>query len=255
MSGQGDRAFEGRRVIVAGGTAGLGGRIAEHFGREGAALSVCGRRPSTAHHFQERLRAEGVAVDAAPVDVTDQTALAAWLASATDALGGVDIFVANAGSSPPDETWTATLGATLLYVVEACQRLAEPLTATQGNVVMLGSVAALTTDTGPKNAAYGAGKAALAHYVTTLAQQWGPTGVRVNMVVPGPVLAPGGRWEDESIRGTPLARALKQRAALRRFVTATEVAEAVAFLAGPSASGITGTTLRVDGGFLHTAGW
>ncbi|MDF1793232.1 MAG: SDR family NAD(P)-dependent oxidoreductase [Roseovarius sp.] len=119
-----------------------------------------------------------------------------------------------------------------------------------GSIVTIASVAGIGT--GPLHG-YGPAKAAIAHLSKGLAAEWGPSGVRVNCVAPGftetPALDRG--LDAGALDGGRLAAA----SALRRLVAPAEVAQAIAFLAGPRASAITGTVLPVDAGYLVAGDW
>lgn len=246
-------SLAGMRAIIAGGTAGLGLAISRTIGRAGATLAVCGRDEDRCRRASASLTVEGSAVSRC--DAVDVTApgFEDWLEATATSFGGVDLFVANAGAGGPGHDWVSTLESTLLYVVRSCETLGAWLEEAQGRVVVIGSIARTMADIGPANAAYGASKAALAHFVAERARSWGPSGVVINAVDPGPVLVPGGWWDTDPLlhpERHQLRVGLEQRAALGRLVTPSEVADAVLFLA--RASGITGTTLRVDAGLLPT---
>ena len=245
--------FEGKSVVVAGGTRGLGRAIAETFARAGGRVATCGRNESEARSLTDEATSKDLDISAIAVDLTNHDELASWLTGCIDRLDHVNVFVASAGASARGDDWRGSLEAALLYVVAACDLLNDSLCSSKGNVVVLGSVTAQFTDGGSDVAAYGAAKAALTHYVSQKAQEWGPWGVRINSVVPGPVMVPGGAWDPQSDTPSPADLAtITESTALGRLVSADEVANAVSFLASPRASGITGSHLRVDAGFLKS---
>jgi len=93
----------------------------------------------------------------------------------------------------------------------------------------------------------------LVNHPTQLAERCGEVGVRVNVVSPRPILFPGGLWDQIRTARPPLFDAAAALAALRRHGTPEEVADTVAFLAGPRAGSITGVNLRIDGGAVKAA--
>jgi NAD(P)-dependent dehydrogenase (short-subunit alcohol dehydrogenase family) len=121
------------------------------------------------------------------------------------------------------------------------------------SVVFVSSIASVLTQLPPNEIAYGAMKAALTSFAGQMATVHGPAGVRVNLVSPGPVFFEGGVWEMIQNKQPELFARASKLAALGRMGTPEEVANAVAFLASPAASYITGANLRIDGGVIRTA--
>lgn len=115
-----------------------------------------------------------------------------------------------------------------------------------GTVVLVGSVASSRGDAGEPSAAYAASKGAVSSLARQLAVEWGPSGIRVNAVVPGVIVTPMTTIVDDA----GATAALLERLPMRRLGRADEVAAACMFLAGPHSSYITGTEITVDGGYL-----
>jgi len=241
--------FKGKRVIVTGGSRGIGRSIALGFAEAGAAVSICARSAGALEETRGELARLGGKVHAAACDVADAAALARYLDAAVAALGGLDVLVNNAsgfGHADDEAGWAAGINVDLLATVRA-SRAAEPhLEKTRGNMVHISSIAGLRAST--RTPAYGAVKAALIHHTKTQAASLGAKGIRVNCVAPGAIEFPGGVW-DQRKRDNP---ALYQRTIgsikAGRLGRPEEVANAVLFLASPLAVWITGQTIAVDGG-------
>jgi meso-butanediol dehydrogenase / (S,S)-butanediol dehydrogenase / diacetyl reductase len=181
------------------------------------------------------------------------------VAATTDAYGGLDILVANAGGEgsaaaleTSDELWDATLASNLTSGFVLARAALTALAERSGAIVIVSSVAGLFAI--PDDVGYTTSKHALIGLTRSLARDYGPRGVRVNAVCPAWTRTPAGDASMDRLgerRGTDREGAYRLSTAhvpLRRPVTAEEVAAACAFLASPEASGITGAVLPVDGG-------
>ncbi|WP_392543643.1 SDR family NAD(P)-dependent oxidoreductase [Oryzobacter telluris] len=248
-------------ALVTGASGGLGAALALALAQAGHDVGV--------HYRGDRVGAEAVAeaVEAAgrratllhaDLAVADATALDRTcedlLDACADALGPVDVVVLNA--FPQDHTaWTdldtAAWDAMHRGGLRPTTALLHRATARMqpgGVAVAVGSIEGLRP--APAHAAYAVAKAALHHLVAAAAHELGPRGVRVVGVAPGLVARDG--LEEAWPEGVARWRAT---AALGRPVEPEEVAAAVAFLASPAASGITGTTLTIDAGWSSAPGW
>jgi 3-oxoacyl-[acyl-carrier protein] reductase len=238
-----DLGLSGRKVLVTGGTKGIGRAIASLFAAEGALVAICARDAAEVEAV-----AAGLAFGKA-VDVSDGPAVVAWVGEAAAALGGIDIVVPNVSAlavAGTEEAWQAGFSTDIMgsvRVVDAAMPWLEKSDA--GSIVIISSVSGREVDfaAGP----YGAFKAALIHYAQGLAFQLAGRNIRANTVSPGNTYFPGGVWEKIE-NGNP--ELFAQSLALNptgRMGTPEEVARAVVFLASPAASFITGTNLVVDG--------
>jgi 3-oxoacyl-[acyl-carrier protein] reductase len=244
-----DLGLDGRRVLVTGGTKGIGRAIAEMFAAEGAAVAICARDKSEVKATTTELARNGCKTFGAAVDVSDGPAVTAWVGDAAAALGGIDIIVPNVSAlavAADEAAWRAGFQTDIMgtiRVVDAAMPWLEKSDA--GSIVIISSVSGREIDfaAGP----YGAFKAALIHYAQGLAFQLAPRNIRANTVSPGNTYFPGGVWEKIELGNPALFAESLALNPTGRMGTPIEVARAVVFLASPAASFITGTNLVVDG--------
>ncbi|MEQ8347003.1 MAG: SDR family oxidoreductase [Sneathiellaceae bacterium] len=241
--------LRGLKALVTGGTRGIGRGIVEALAAQDAAVAFCARTPAHVAEAEATLRGQGRTVHGAVVDVADPGPLQAWIERASQALGGLDVLVANvsaAGGGGGAQGWRASLDTDLLGCLNAVEAALPHLARSNApSITVIASTAAIEVPDG--SGAYHAIKAALVNQAAGLARTLGPRGIRVNCVSPGPVLYPGGFWQQSRDARPGQFEAMRARIPLGRMVTVAEVARAVCFLASPAASGISGTNLVVDG--------
>lgn len=232
-----------RVVVVTGAASGIGAATARHFSDLGARVVLVDVNPDVA----------GVAAslgESAAGLVADVADPGGWrdVAAACRSLGGLDVFVSNAARQiraplldldPGD--WDAQIRVNLTGSYLGLRALLPLLLDRTGSSVVI--VSSVHANAGlPGYPAYAASKAGLAGLTRQVAVDYAP--VRVNCVVPGPILTPA--WD--GVSGDDLARSI-EATALKRMGQPTEVATAIAFLASEAASYVTGATLAVDGGW------
>ena len=245
--------FRGRRVVVCGGSRGIGRGVALGFAGAGAAVSVCARSAGPLEATRAEIAARGVTAHAATCDLADGAAVQAYVEAAARALGGVDVLVNNAsgfGAADTEEGWRAGLSVDLMATVRA-SRVALPFLEASGGgacIVNVSSISGFRAST--RTPAYAAVKALLINYTASQAAMLAPKGIRVNGVAPGAIEFPGGRWEERRTSDPDLHDSMVRSIPFGRMGTPEEVADVVLFLASPLARWVTGQTVVVDGGQL-----
>ena len=244
-----DLGLKGLKAVVTGGTKGIGQAIVRTLAAEGVDVAFCARNADEVAATVAELSGLGVKLIGRVVDVADGPALAAWVAEAAAAFGGLDIVVANVSAlaiAADEAAWQRGFEVDMMGTVRLVgaamphlEKSAHPA------IVTIASVSAREIDfaSGP----YGAFKAAIVHYTQGLAYHLAGKGIRANSVSPGNTYFPGGVW-NQIEQGNP--EFFKQALAMNptgRMGTPQEMANATAFLASPAASFISGTNLVVDG--------
>lgn len=244
---QGER-FRGRVAIVTGGADGIGAATALRLGQEGAAVVVVDVAGDGAERITEELSALGAAAHAVPADVADVDSWDQVVQSAEQAFGGVDVLVNNAcawkvksAHTLPVADWRSQIDTCLTSVYLGFQACHKALEAREGKVVNVSSVHALVGL--PEHPGYAAAKGGVVALTRQLAVDYGPR-IRVNAVLPGPILTQAWDRVSEEDRTREIEKTIA-----KRFGTAEEVAAVIAFLASEEASYITGSALVVDGGY------
>lgn len=248
--------MSGRRVVITAGAAGLGRAMAADFLAAGDRVAVCDADADAV----AAVASDHPELWAEVADVTDPAALGAFFAGIEARWGGVDVVCSNAGVGGPAgniedigfEDWRHCLAVNLDGAFLTCRWAARVLRAQKGGLILLtSSISGLFGF--PQRTPYVAAKWAIVGLTKALASELGPAGVRVNAICPGAVEGP--RMDrvismEAAARGigeADVRRSFTDGVALRRFVTAREVAAMALFLASDGASAITGQALVVDG--------
>ena len=229
--------FAGRRIVVVGGTSGIGAAIGAAFGALGGEVQVTGAT---------RPEVEAAALPAELLDVTDGAAVACFFA----ALPRLDVLVNCAGilrrgAEHDPSVFAQVLDVNLTGTMRCCAAARPHLAASRGCIVNTASMLAFFG--GPLVPAYSASKGGVAQLTKSLAIAYAADGIRVNALAPGWIAT----QLTQALQDDPARSAqLLGRTALGRWGQTDEVAGAALFLASPAARFITGTILAVDGGYL-----
>jgi 3-oxoacyl-[acyl-carrier protein] reductase len=244
-----DLGLTGSKVVVTGGSRGIGKQIALRFAREGADVAICARNESPLREAEAELRGENTAVYSAPCDIGDAAALDTFLESARQQLGGIDIYVHNpsgAGMTDDPAGWEAGINVDLMAAVHAAWKLIPWMVESGGGCFLfISSIAGLEGGWRPP---YAAAKAALISYAKNLALSLAPKGIRVNTIAPGCIEFPGGTWAGLKENNPALYVKVLGNIPWGRFGTPEEVADVAIFLCSKRAAWVTGACLSVDGG-------
>jgi 3-oxoacyl-[acyl-carrier protein] reductase len=239
--------LQGEIALVTGASRGIGEAIADELAAQGAIVIGTATTAAGAQAIGERLAAHGG--HGRELNVTDAAATEALIEGIAKDIGPISILVNNAGITRDnlllrmkDEEWQAILDTNLTSVYRTSKAvLRGMMKARKGRIINIASVIGVTGNAGQSN--YAAAKAGIIAFSKSLAKEIGSRGVTVNVVAPGFIATDMTRDLPEDTM-----RALSSQIALGRLGAPADIAHAVAFLAGPAASYITGETLHVNGG-------
>ncbi|KAK3728819.1 hypothetical protein RRG08_013541 [Elysia crispata] len=250
----------GKRIIVTGASAGIGVAIAQEFVRQGCHLMLCGRDKTRLDQVVAQCNqtaASDIKICSTVGDVTSQSVQEMIISNTVSHLGGIDVLVNNAGIvskgdySSTREDYQHVMATNLESIFFLTQLAVPHLTKTKGNIVNISSIVSCTNS--PNVMVYSLSKAALDSYTEGLAINLASKGIRVNSVNPGSVVSMLYRRGDEALGDTEYDKFVKAMSCpsvhpLGRMGFASEIADAVVFLASQRASFITGQIVFVDGG-------
>jgi NAD(P)-dependent dehydrogenase (short-subunit alcohol dehydrogenase family) len=245
-----DLGLDGRKVLVSGGSRGIGRAIVDAFLQEGAQVAFCARGEAG---VREAEQAFGERATGSVLDVSDASAVAAWVDSAADSMGGIDIVVSNVSAlavGGDHAVWRRAFETDLLGSVSLVEAALPHLRQSDaGSIVLISSVSGREVDMFAEP--YGVVKGALIHYGKSLSVRLAKEGIRANTVSPGNVYFADGVWGSiEREQPAVFAQCLAANPT-GRMATPEEIARATVFIASPASSFTTGANLLVDGGLSH----
>ena len=238
--------FGGKRVLVVGGSSGIGNGIAQAFRAQGADVHVWGTRASAADYAG----VEGSDLSGlhySRVDVSDFEAIAGWPIP----FDSLDVLILCQGIVLYRRKEFETAGFRQVVDVNlnslmACAEKFQPLLVpAKGSLIIVSSVAAFQATMG--NPAYGASKTGAMGLTRSLGQAWAPLGIRVNGIAPGMVPT---KMTEVTTKNPERAEGTLQRIPLGRFGSPQDMAGVALFLASPMAAYVVGQTIPVDGGLI-----
>lgn len=249
--------YEGKAALVTGGGGGIGGAIARRLAEEGAAVGVLDRRGEAAAETAAAIQAAGGRALALTAEIAEPASVEAARAAMAGALGSPDVLINNAAFAIKGDLentaladWRAEIEIDLNgQFVCAKAVLPEMVARGRGAIVNIGSVNGLMALGNP---AYSAAKAGLLAFTRSLAVEYGPKGVRANMVSPGTVETDIETWRIRRRKNPEIFAQLARWYPVGRVGRPQDVAAAVAFVAADEAGFVNGANLVVDGGL--TAG-
>jgi NAD(P)-dependent dehydrogenase (short-subunit alcohol dehydrogenase family) len=242
--------FEDKMVAITGAAGGIGRSLCRYFIDQGAKVAAIDKK-ATVESLLSDLKATPETFASAVADISEPARVERAFASLTGALGPVDILVNNAGGSAhrtfartDPAGWQQDIKVNLDSAYYCTQAVIPGMLAKHSGVIInIGSVNGVAALGDP---AYSAAKAAMISLTRSLAQEYGPFGVRANIVLPGTVRTP--LWEKRAAKDPKVLETLRRWYPLGRIVEPVDIARAVGFLASDAASAITGVALPVDCG-------
>jgi len=243
------KTLENQVALVTGASRGIGRAIALELARQGATVIGTATSEAGAAAIGEYLKAEGLQGSGVVLNVNDAARCEAVIEEIVKAHGGLAVLVNNAGITQDqlamrmkDDDWTNVIDTNLTAVFRLSRAVLRPMMkARAGRIINITSVVGSTGNPGQMN--YAAAKAGVEGMARALAREIGSRNVTVNCVAPGFI-----DTDMTKILSDEQHAALKTQIPLGRLGQPEDIAHAVAFLAGPQAAYITGTTLHVNGG-------
>lgn len=243
--------FTGKKVVVCGGSRGIGRSIALAFAKGGASVSICARNKESLDHAASDLaKATRATIHHLPCDLANGPQVTSYVKAAAEALGGIDVLVNNAsgfGRTDDEEGWAVSLNVDVMASVRASLAAIPYLEqAGRGSIIHISSISGLMPSL--RTPPYGAVKALLIQYTKTQALALARKGIRVNCIAPGSIEFEGGVWDLAKQHNRKLYDGILAGIPHGRLGKPEEIGNVAAFLASDLASWVTGQTIVVDGG-------
>lgn len=243
--------YSGQTVIVSGGTNGINRGIAESYAKAGANLFVFSRDPAKVEDTVAALRALGAEAEGCSTDVRDYDAVAAAFQSCVDRFGPINVVVSGAAGNFPclsknlsSNGFRAVMEIDLLGTHHVMHAAYPHLVKPGASLINISSPHAHTALIGQSHVC--AAKAGIDQITRTLALEWGPEGIRINSILPGPIENSGGM--DKLFPTPELLQAKLDSVPLRRLGKQEEIGNLCLFLSSEMGAYITGAAIACDGG-------
>lgn len=242
----------GRVAVVTGGNGGIGEALAHALAEAGADVAIVARRSEQCERVAQMLRKMGSRSMTVGADVTDVDAIEPMLDAVEQQLGPIDVFINNAGIcehkpalAVSPEGWRRIFDVNVHGLWNCCQAVGRRMV-NRGNgvIINVGSISAEIVNRPQMQPAYNASKAAVHQLTKSLAAEWAPHGVRVNAIAPGYVGTEMAQVDNPEFKPYWIGDAPMQRAA-----TPEELGPSIVYLASDASSFMTGSILKIDGGY------
>jgi 3-oxoacyl-[acyl-carrier protein] reductase len=249
--------LSGKHAIVWGGGFGMGERTSIRLAQAGARVAVVDLDGERAEKVAGELKAQGATAIALQADACSEDSVEAAHAAAETAFGPVDVMASVIGLGVWDqvvdmslETFNKSILLNLTSFFLPARAVGRSLLRNKkpGAIACVSSVSGLTS--APNHAGYGAAKAGMINLVRTMADEWGPYGIRVNAAMPGAAATPRLTLNEEGL--AKFNEAMRAKVPMGRAASPDELAKAILFLLSDLSSYVTGHNLHVDGGWTST---
>lgn len=247
-----DLSLKGKTALITGSGRGIGAALALGMSQAGANIVLASRNQTQLDEVRTRIEAAGGSAIAVATDMSDPASVKSLVQRALDNYRHIDILVSNAAASSiiaplidvPLAGWRALQAVNVEGTISLLQAAGpHMLKRGSGSVIIVSSTLGMNGN--PNSSAYGASKAALNHLTRTVAAEWGPSGVRVNGLLPGPTATE----RVKAVTDDPAKyRAIAALMPLGRWPSAEDMIGPALFLASEASAFITGQLLIVDGG-------
>ena len=247
--------FQGKQAVITGGASGMGYDIARRLGMEGASLAILDNKPNALSEAAQTLRADGIDVNAYPLDVSDPTEVNhTFNRLIADFNGTLHILINNAGiaefgtvETTESDLWNKVMAVNVNGTFLCSKNAMPAMKQNGGTIINFGSIAGMVGI--PNMAAYCASKAAVIGLTKQMAVDYSKLGIRVNCVCPGMVdNTDMGRQILATDESEEMMKRRLSKYPIGRFGQSEEIVAAVLFLASDEASFVCGSAFTVDGG-------